>query len=78
MLVERIAVAPVKGLRLDHPDVVEVTEAGVPYDRRYAMIDTRGRLANGKPADRRGQVLDRLVEAPGSQRRDAQGVLHGP
>ena len=48
MLVERIAVAPLKGLRLDHPDVVEVTEAGVPGDRRYAMVDTRGQLANGK------------------------------
>ena len=48
MLVDRIAVTPVKGLGLDHPDAVEVTEAGVVGDRRFAMIDARGRAANGK------------------------------
>lgn len=48
MLVASIAVTPVKGLGLSHPDAVEVTETGVPGDRRYAMVDAQGRVANGK------------------------------
>lgn len=48
MLVERIAVTPVKGLGLNHPDAVEVAATGVPGDRRYALVDARGVLANGK------------------------------
>jgi hypothetical protein len=48
MLVDRIAVTPVKGLGLNHPDAVDVTEAGVVGDRRFAMVDERGRAANGK------------------------------
>lgn len=48
MHVERIAIAPVKGLGLNHPEAVAVTATGVPCDRRYAMVDARDRLANGK------------------------------
>ncbi len=48
MQVERIAVAPVTGLALVHPDVVDVATTGVLGDRRYALVDERGRLANGK------------------------------
>lgn len=48
MQIRQIAIAPVKGLGLSHPDAVELTSTGVPEDRRYALIDARGRLANGK------------------------------
>ena len=43
-----LAIAPVKGLGLQHPEQVEVTVHGVVGDRRFAMIDEQGRLANGK------------------------------
>jgi uncharacterized protein YcbX len=48
MLVESLAVAPVKGLGLNHPEAVQVTDVGVWGDRRYALVDARGNLANGK------------------------------
>ena len=48
MLVESIAVTPVKGLGLNHPASVRLTETGVLGDRRYAMVDDRGNVANGK------------------------------
>lgn len=48
MLIETIAVTPVKGLGLNHPASVELTDTGVPGDRRYAMVDARGNVANGK------------------------------
>jgi uncharacterized protein YcbX len=46
--VSAIAIAPVKGLGLVHPASVEVTAAGVIGDRRYALLDGSGKLANGK------------------------------
>lgn len=54
MRIQQIAVAPVKGLGLNHPDAVELAPTGVPEDRRYALIDARGGLANGK---RFGQLV---------------------
>jgi uncharacterized protein YcbX len=46
--VSAIAIAPVKGLGLVHPSSVELTAAGVSGDRRYALLDEHGKLANGK------------------------------
>ena len=46
--VSTLSIAPVKGLGLSHPDEVQVMSYGVVGDRRYAMVDQRGRLANGK------------------------------
>lgn len=46
--VARISIAPVKALALIHPHEVEVTPRGVAGDRRYAIFDAEGRLANGK------------------------------
>lgn len=46
--VVRISVAPVKALGLVHPDEVELTESGVPGDRRFWLVDADGRLVNGK------------------------------
>lgn len=45
--VSRLAVAPVKGLALTHPDEVQVTPIGVPQDRRFYLVDERGKLVSG-------------------------------
>jgi uncharacterized protein YcbX len=46
-VVARINVAPVKGLGLHHPEVVELTERGVEANRRFYLV-SNGRLFNGK------------------------------
>lgn len=48
MRVGAISTAPVKGLGLNHPDEVVVSPNGVAGDRCFALVDDRGRLANGK------------------------------
>jgi uncharacterized protein len=40
----RLSVTPVKALRLSHPREAEVTEAGIPADRRFYLIDDAGAL----------------------------------
>jgi uncharacterized protein YcbX len=46
--VKRISVAPVKSLGLIHPESVELGRSGVVGDRRFWLVDTNGRLVNGK------------------------------
>jgi MOSC domain-containing protein len=41
--VARISIAPVRGLGLEHPDTVDLTEVGVVEDRRFYLIDDQGR-----------------------------------
>ena len=43
-----ISYTPVKGLALLQPAEVELTGRGVADDRRFHVIDARGRLTNGK------------------------------
>jgi len=43
-----IATAPVKGLRLEHVDEVDLTEAGPAGDRRFFLVDENERLVNAK------------------------------
>ncbi|MDQ3859931.1 MAG: MOSC domain-containing protein [Actinomycetota bacterium] len=45
--VSRLAITPVKGLALDHPEEVFVGWTGVPENRRFFLVDERGRLLNG-------------------------------
>ena len=40
----RLSVTPVKALRLSHPREAEVTEHGIPADRRFYLIDEAGAL----------------------------------
>ena len=40
----RLAVTPVKALRLSHPEEVELTAGGIPADRRFYLIDEDGGL----------------------------------
>jgi uncharacterized protein len=41
--VELISVTPVKCFALDHPDSIELTEDGVPGNRRFMLVDGAGR-----------------------------------
>jgi uncharacterized protein len=54
--VTRVSIAPVKSLALIHPESVELTPAGVVGDRRFWIVNDRGRLVNGKVAPRLMQV----------------------
>jgi uncharacterized protein YcbX len=45
--VSRLAVTPVKGLALLEPDEVTLTEQGVLENRRFYLVDERGRLFSG-------------------------------
>ena len=46
--VSRINVTPVKSLRLQHPDSVELVADGAAEDRRFLIVDDGRRLYNGK------------------------------
>ena len=43
----RINVTPVKGTALTHPEGVAVSEAGIAWDRRFFLVDRRGKLYSG-------------------------------
>lgn len=58
-----ISYTPVKGLALLQPGAVELTERGVADDRRFHVIDARGRLTNGKRLGVLQQVRPRWDEA---------------
>jgi uncharacterized protein len=45
--VSRLSVAPVKGLALQHPDWIELTDRGVREDRRFFFIDDGERVVDG-------------------------------
>ena len=42
--VARLSIAPVRGLGLQHPTAIELTEMGVVNDRRFYIVDGQGRL----------------------------------
>jgi uncharacterized protein YcbX len=64
--ISRIAIAPVKGLALQHPDEVELASYGVAENRRVHLIDEAGRLINDKQAMRLMLVSCRLDLAAGT------------
>lgn len=45
--VSRLSVTPVKGLALQHPDEIELTESGVAENRRFYLVDRVGFLFSG-------------------------------
>src|SRR5918999_1189394 len=45
----RISISPVKGLRLLHPEAVELDVTGIPTDRRFFLVGERGELVD--PSD---------------------------
>ena len=54
--VSRLSIAPVKGLALEHPAEIDLTEEGVREDRRFYLVDDTGRLIDGLLAGRLVQV----------------------
>lgn len=44
--VARISIAPVRGLGLEHPEAVDLTDVGVVEDRRFYLIDEAGHLVD--------------------------------
>lgn len=46
--VAALQTTPVKGLRVVARDAIELTETGVADDRRFYLVDARGRMVNGK------------------------------
>jgi uncharacterized protein YcbX len=62
--VARIATAPVKGLALIAHDEVLLGPAGIPGDRRYALLDEQHRLANGKRLGPLVRVVPEIADDP--------------
>lgn len=56
MKVSRLAIAPVKGLGLVHPEEVVLRRDGVATDRRFYLVDPDGRLVNNKTCGELMQV----------------------
>ena len=44
--VARLSIAPVRSLGLEHPDQIELTEAGVAEDRRFYLADAADRVVD--------------------------------
>ena len=44
--VARLSIAPVRGLGLQHPESIELGETGVLEDRRFYLVDDRGRIVD--------------------------------
>jgi uncharacterized protein YcbX len=44
--VARLSIAPVRSLALLHPEAIDLTEVGVLEDRRFFLVDSRGRLVD--------------------------------
>jgi MOSC domain-containing protein len=51
-----ISIAPVKGLALAHPPAIRLERDGVAENRRFYLVDSSGRLLNGKRLGRLVQV----------------------
>ncbi len=54
--VARLSIAPVRGLGLQHPSSIELTEMGVVNDRRYYLVDERGRIVDRLTVGRLVQI----------------------
>jgi len=50
-----ISIAPVKGMRVQSLDLVELTRDGVPGDRAFFVADAEGAMVNGK---RHGSLME--------------------
>jgi uncharacterized protein YcbX len=84
--IARLAIAPVKGLGLVHPQEALLGRAGIRNDRRFYLVDPDGRLVNNKTCGELMQVrpdvsddADRLTLAfPSGDRATGQVVPGSP
>jgi uncharacterized protein YcbX len=60
--ISRLAIAPVKGLGLVHPEEVLLGRDGVRNDRRFYLVDAGGRLVNNKTCGELMQVRPEVSE----------------
>ena len=58
--VSRLSISPVKGLKLLHPESIEIGADGVAGDRVFYMVDAESRMVNGKVVGELVQVEARL------------------
>jgi hypothetical protein len=78
--VARISTAPVKGLALVAHDEVRLGPTGIPGDRRYALLDSGHRLANGKRMGPLVRVVPDISDDPETLRLRLPGgdIIGGP
>lgn len=60
--VTALSYTPVKGTRLHTADRLELGPAGAPGDRRFYLIDARGRMLNGKTLGALSAVVASLAD----------------
>jgi uncharacterized protein YcbX len=60
--VARLAIAPVKGLGLVHPEEALLGRNGIRNDRRFYLVDADGRLVNNKTCGELVQVRPNVSE----------------
>ena len=58
--VAALQTTPVKGLRVVVRDAIELTATGVADDRRFYLVDERGRMVNGKQLGALNEVVATL------------------
>jgi MOSC domain-containing protein len=58
-----LSVAPVKGLRIARRERVRLERDGIPGDRRFYLLDDRGRMVNGKHSGALHEITAELDDA---------------
>jgi uncharacterized protein YcbX len=58
-----LSVAPVKGLRIARRERVRLERDGIPGDRRFYLLDDRGRMINGKHSGALHEITAELDDA---------------
>jgi uncharacterized protein YcbX len=58
-----LSVAPVKGLRIARRERVRLERDGIPGDRRFYLLDDRGRMVNGKHSGALHEIAAELDDA---------------
>jgi uncharacterized protein YcbX len=82
--VSGLAVTPIKGMRLQNVEEIELAPGGARGDRRFFVVDQRQRMINGKTHGELQQVIatcegDSLrLELPGGRRVEATVELGAP
>jgi uncharacterized protein len=64
LTVSRLSIAPVRSLRLHHPDAIWLDDRGVPDDRRYMIFTADDRLFDGTKLGTLVQVQAELRHDP--------------
>jgi len=63
IVVRALAIAPIKGTRVRPVERIEIDRAGVREDRRFYLIDSRGRMQNGKQLGALSEIVATYADA---------------